>query len=83
MVGGFDVDSEPGFLESEAVGIVFKVLFPFFKHMHNTPNAHLTIAHGKLLVRDDNKPMLCVADWFCGICVRWSCSHIAVGATCN
>ena len=25
MVGGFDVDSEPGFLESEAVGIIFKV----------------------------------------------------------
>lgn len=25
MVGGFDVDSPAGFLESEAVGIVFKV----------------------------------------------------------
>lgn len=25
MVGGFDVDAEPGFLESEAVGIIFKV----------------------------------------------------------
>ena len=36
MVGGFDVDSEPGFLESEAVGIVFKVQFAF----SNTLNAH-------------------------------------------
>ena len=25
MVGGFDVDAEPGFLESEAVGLIFRV----------------------------------------------------------
>ncbi|DBA98672.1 hypothetical protein WJX77_004312 [Trebouxia sp. C0004] len=30
MVGGFDVDSPAGFLESEAVGIVFKVGFFLF-----------------------------------------------------
>lgn len=30
MVGGFDVDAEPGFLESEAVGIIFKVGFVAF-----------------------------------------------------
>ena len=39
IVGGFDVDSEPGFLESEAVGIIFKVLF-FLLETCSTPTAH-------------------------------------------
>lgn len=45
MVGGFDVDSEPGFLESEAVGIIFKVLFFSLKLAQCSPTAHFANLH--------------------------------------
>lgn len=40
MVGGFDVDADPGFLESNVVGIIFQVQHYFSKHTYSEQNAH-------------------------------------------
>ena len=83
MVGGFDVDAEPGFLESNAVGIIFQVQHYFSKHTHSEQNAHF--AHCIQEPMSNRLPavskLLFDAGWLCGVCVCWSCSHIAVGTT--
>lgn len=45
MVGGFDVDAEPGFLESNAVGIIFQVQHYVCNDTYSEQNAHLPIIH--------------------------------------
>ena len=88
MVGGFDVDAEPGFLESEAVGIIFRVSSLCMPCLHLVPGtgsacpalvlcSDISLRHNSCLMS------WCTAGELCCTCVRWSCSHIATSTTCH